>query len=116
MQNVLTGFLIRWGTEVGGIATVLIGLYVAASPADQQAIQAILTGQGGGLTLNTYIGLAVYAWGRWLAYRATTVPQVVTSAGEKILPKPDSVAMERVETQAKAAPKRETLWERLLQR
>ena len=116
MQNVLVGFLLRWATELGGIFTILASAYFFATPEQQQAVQAILTGQGGQLSLNTYIGLFMYASGRFAAWRATVVPQVVTKDGEKIMPKPESVAMERVESQAKAAPPRETLWDRLTNR
>lgn len=114
MQNVLSGFLLRWLTELGGIFTIAASAYFFASPAQQEAVQAILTGQGGQLSLNTYIGLAIYAFGRWNAYRATTQAQVVTSDGKKITPMPGSVAQERIETQAKAAPKAPTIFESIL--
>lgn len=113
MQNVLSGFLLRWLTELGGIFTIAASAYFFASPSQQEAVQAILTGQGGQLSLNTYIGLAIYALGRWNAYRATVKPQVVTEAGQKITPMPGSIAQKSIETQAKAAPKAPTLWERL---
>lgn len=116
MQNVLVGFLLRWATELGGIFTILASAYFFAPPEQQQAVQSILTGQGGQLSLNTYIGLFIYAWGRIAAFRATVAPQVVTTDGQKILPVPNSVAMELVESQAKAAPKQPTLWEAFLSR
>ncbi len=116
MQNVLTGFLLRWGSEVGGIATILVGLYMAASPSDQAAIQAILTGQGGGLSLNTYIGLAIYAFARWKAYRATVQVQAVTADGIKVTPKAGSTVEAEINQVAVGVqPKslKPTLWERL---
>ena len=113
-MNVLIGFLIRWATELTGIFTILTSAYFFATPEQQAAVQAILTGQGGQLSLNTYIGLVIYGFGRLAAFRATVTPQVVTSEGVKILPKVDSVAMERIDLQAKAAPQRSTLWETLL--
>lgn len=90
-----------------------VPIYLAMPPSMQADVQAILTGQGGGLTISAALGIGWYLWAQVQSYRATTMAQVVTTAGEKILPKPDSVAMGRVETQAKAAPKRQTLWERI---
>lgn len=39
---------------------------------------AILTGQGGTLTIGAGIGFAVYVWSQIMSYRATVKPQVVT--------------------------------------
>lgn len=119
MQNVIWGFLTRWGLELGGIATILIGAYMQAPPEHQEAIRAIFTGSGGDLPVNAILGLALYAWGRIAAYRATVAPQVVTSDGEKITPKKDSAVMGRIEGEAKAAPSvslQPTLWERLVKK
>ena len=111
--NVITGWLWRRVQELGSLATFLIPLYLAMPPNRQAEIQMILSGQGGGLSISAGLGLAWYLWTQFQSFRATTVAQVVTADGQKIMPKADSVAMERVETQAKAAPKRQTLWERL---
>lgn len=113
IQSAAAGWLWRRAQELGSLATILIPMYLAMPPAMQEDVRAIFTGQGGGLTVSAAIGLIWYLWTQFQSYRATTVAQVVTSTGEKIMPKPDSVAMERVETQAKAAPKRQTLWERI---
>lgn len=113
IQSAAAGWLWRRCQELGSLAMFFVPIYLAMPPSMQADVHAILTGQGGGLTISAAIGLAWYVWTQVQSYRATTVPQVVTAAGEKILPKPDSVAMGRVETQAKAAPKRETLAERL---
>lgn len=112
-QNVVLGWLWRRAQELASMAGVFIPIYLAMPPSMQADVQAIFTGQGGGLSISAAVGLLWYLWTQWQSYRATVVPQVVTSAGQKITPKPDSVAMERVETQAKSAPKRQTLWERI---
>ena len=111
--NVITGWLWRRVQELGALSSIFIPIYLAMPANMKDDVQAIFTGQGGGLTISAAIGLGWYVWTQFQSYRATTMTQVVTAAGQKITPKPDSIAMGRVETQAKAAPKRETLWERL---
>lgn len=112
-QNALLGWLWRRAQELAAHAMWMVPVYLAMTPGMQRDVQAIFTGQGGGLSVSAIIGIIYYLYTQWQSYRATTVAQVVTSSGQKITPKPDSVAMERVETQAKAAPKRETLWDRI---
>lgn len=112
-QNVVMGWLWRRAQELAGLAFTLVPIYLAMPPSMQQDVQAIFTGQGGGLTISAAVGILWYLWTQWQSYRATVRPQVVTSDGQKITPVPTSVAMERVEAQAKAAPKATTLWERI---
>jgi len=112
-QNVVLGWLWRRAQELAAWAFTLIPIYLAMPPAMQEDVRAIFTGQGGGLTISAALGILWYLWTQWQSYRATVRPQVVTADGQKITPVPTSVAMERVEAQAKAAPKSTTLWERL---
>lgn len=120
IQSAAAGWLWRRAQELGSLATVLIPIYLAMPPSMQEDVRAIFTGQGGGLTISAALGLLWYLWTQFQSYRATTKPQVVTTAGQKITPKPDSVAQERIETQAKAAPKQQTIaeqiWERITNR
>lgn len=113
IQSAAAGWIWRRAQELGSLAAMLVPVYLAMPPDMKDSVHAIFTGQGGGLTISAAVGLIWYLWTQFQSFRATTLPQVVTSAGEKILPKPGSVALERVEAQAKAAPKRQTLWERL---
>ena len=113
IQSAAAGWIGRRVQELGSLAAMLVPVYLAMPPDMKDSVHAIFTGQGGGLTISAAVGLAWYLWTQVQSFRATTMAQVVTQAGEKILPKPNSVAMERVEVQAKAAPKRQTLWERL---
>lgn len=116
MQNVVVGFLRRWAVELGGLLTIAIGLYTMASPSDQVAIQSILTGQGGGLSLNTYIGLAIYLFNRWRMYVNTIEPQVVTTDGKKVVPKPGSAVEGQIDAVVVGVqPKslKPTLWEQI---
>ena len=114
VQTAAAGWLWRRVQELASLSTVFIPIYLAMPQSMKDDVHAIFTGQGGGLTISAAIGLGWYLWTQFQSYRATTVAQVVTKGGQKILPVPDSVAMERVESQAKAAPKRQTLWERLM--
>ncbi|MHA6732440.1 hypothetical protein [Devosia sp. A369] len=113
IQSAAAGWIWRRAQELGSLATIFVPIYLAMPQSMKNDVHAIFSGQGGGLTISAAIGLGWYVWTQLQSYRATTVAQVVTKAGQKILPKPDSAAMGRVETQAKAAPKRQTLWERL---
>lgn len=113
IQSAAAGWLWRRCQELGSLAMFFVPIYLAMPASMQGDVQAILTGKGGGLTISAAVGLGWYLWTQFQSYRATTMAQVVTTAGQKITPKPDSVAMERVETQAHAAPKRQTLWERI---
>jgi hypothetical protein len=116
VQSAAAGWLWRRVQELASLAGIFIPIYLAMPPGMQRDVQAIFTGQGGGLTISAAMGLAWYLWTQFQSYRATTKPQVVTKAGQKITPKPDSVAQERIETQAKAAPKQQTIAERLWER
>lgn len=113
IQSAAAGWLWRRVQEVASLAAIFVPVYLSMPASMQADVLAIFTGKGGELTISAALGLGWYLWTQFQSYRATTVAQVVTKAGQKILPVPDSVAMERVESQAKAAPKRQTLWERL---
>lgn len=113
IQTAAAGWLWRRVQELASLSSIFVPIYLAMPQNMKDDVHAIFTGQGGGLTITAAVGLGWYVWTQFQSYRATTIAQVVTTAGQKILPKPDSAAMERVESQAKAAPKRQTLWERL---
>lgn len=115
-QNVVMGWLVRRAQELAGLAFALIPIYLAMPPSMQQDVQAIFTGQGGGLTVSAAFGILWYLWTQWQSYRATVAPQVVTQDGRKAeLPKGSSAARQ-ADAVAAAAPKPRTLWERLTQR
>jgi hypothetical protein len=115
-QNVILGWLWRRAQEIAGLAFAFIPIYLAMPPAMQQDVQAIFTGQGGGLTISAAFGILWYLWTQWQSYRATVAPQVVTGEGKKIPIKPNTRAASAIEAEAIAAPKPKTLWERLTQR
>lgn len=112
-QSAALGWIWRRAQELVAHAAWLVPLFLSIPKPYQELILDVLRGQGGGYSISVYIGFVGFIWTQFQSYRATTVAQVVTKAGQKILPVPDSVAMERVESQAKAAPRRQTLWERI---
>lgn len=112
-KSVIWGFLTRWALEVGGFGSLIIGAYISAPPAHQEAIQAIFAGNGGGLTVNAVVGLALYTWGRIWAYRATVAPQVVTTDGAKITLDKHSASARQADAVAAAAKPARSLFDRL---
>src|SRR5690606_25586903 len=115
-QNVILGWLWRRAQEIAGLAFALVPIYLAMPPAMQQDVQAIFTGQGGGLTISAAVGIVWYLWTQWQSYRATVVPQVVTGEGRKIAIEGNSRAASQIEAVAATAPKARTLWDRLTSR
>lgn len=119
-QNVIMGWLWRRAQEIASLAGIFVPIYLAMPASMKDDVNAIFSGQGGGLTISAAIGLGWYVWTQIQSYRATTKPQVVTTDGTKIaLPTKgqEGVATTRkVEALAEAAPKPKTLWERLTQR
>ncbi len=112
-QNVIIGWIARRVPELVGLVTMLVTLYNSLPAQHQETIVAVLTGQGGGLTVSALIGLALYLWAQFMSYRATVKPQVVTSDGQKVAIAPNTRAASQIEAVAATAPKPRTLWERL---
>ena len=112
-QNVVLGWLWRRVQELASLAGIFVPIYLAMPPHMQQDVQAIFSGQGGGLTISAAFGILWYLWTQWQSYRSTVAPQIVTTDGKKAeLPK-GSAAADRADAVAATAPKPRTLWERL---
>jgi len=77
--NVAIGWLGRRVLEVGGWLTTIIGFIAMLPPEHQGTITVLLTGQGGGLSIAAYFGLAAYLWSQIMSFRSTVKPHVVTS-------------------------------------
>lgn len=115
-QNVILGWLWRRAQELASLAGIFVPIYLAMPRSMQADVQAIFTGQGGGLTISAAIGLGWYLWTQFQSYRATTKPQIVTTDGQKKeLPKGSSAARE-ADAVAAGAPAPRTIWERILSR
>lgn len=82
--NVIIGWVSRRVLEVGGWLAAVIPLFMAMPPEHQAVIVAILSGQGGGLSVAALIGFAVYVWSQIMSWRSTVRPQVVTSDKKRI--------------------------------
>lgn len=116
-QNVIWGWLSRRGIELGGIAAAALSWYMTRTPAEQDAINRVFTGDWREVPIGVYIGIGATIWGYVWSFRATTAPQVVTADAHKIpLPRKGEEGVSttrKVETLANAAPAPKTLWERL---
>lgn len=118
-QNVIFGWIARRVPELVGLLTMIVSAYNALPAEHQATIIAVLTGQGGGLTVTALFGLAIYLWSQFLSYRATVKPQVVTTDAKKIALPASGAGVgttKKVEALAEAAPKPRTLWEVLTAR
>ena len=116
VQSAAAGWLWRRVQELASLSSIFVPIYLAMPQSMKDDVHAIFTGQGGGLTISAAIGLGWYVWTQVQSYLATTKPQVVTADGEKLTPKKGTEALKRIETQAKAAPKQQTIAERIWDR
>lgn len=76
-SHVLFGWAWRRVQELSGLAIALVPLYLSLPVHYQDAVKSVLTGQGGGLTLSTAFGLAIYLYGQWRSLRSTSKNQIV---------------------------------------
>ncbi|OAM75219.1 hypothetical protein A3840_14835 [Devosia elaeis] len=83
LENVAIQWLIRRVPELVGLITVTASLIAAIPPEHMATIMAILTGQGGGLTVTALIGLGVWVYAQIISFRQTTKPKQVEQIGGK---------------------------------
>ncbi|HEV7344252.1 MAG TPA: hypothetical protein VGN60_01280 [Devosia sp.] len=110
LQNVAVQWLVRRIPEFTGLIVALVTFY-NSMPAEYQAtIIAIVTGQGGGLTIGALIGFGLWAFAQINSYRATVRPQTVlkTVEGTSVRVAPDKPA---VVHRGEIIPPRRTLWD-----
>lgn len=112
-QNVIWGWIIRRGLELGGLIGTLAMIYQQLPPTTQAAIGRAVQGDWQDITLGALVPLVVAIWGYIWSFRSTVRPQVVTAEKQQIPLKPDSVAQTKVEVIAKGAERPKSLWERL---
>lgn len=112
LNNVAIQWLIRRIPELAGIVVTLVTFYNSVPPQYQGIIIAVITGQGGGLTISALIGFALWAYAQYNSYRATVRPQVVQQVAGKTVSTPlketSATVQERVEN-AVPAPRKRTL-------
>lgn len=94
LENVAVQWLIRRVPEWGGLIVTVVTFYNSIPPQYQAIIVAIVSGQGGGLTVGALIGFALWAYAQVISFRQTTKPKQVekvagttveVSAGRKSL-------------------------------
>lgn len=76
-SSVVFGWIRRRLQELLGAGVGIIPIYLALPIEYQDLIKAILTGQGGGLSISTYLGFGLYLFTQWQSLRSTTKNQVV---------------------------------------
>lgn len=76
-SNVVIGWLWRRVLEVGGWLAGLLPIFMAMPPEHQAVIIAILTGQGGQLSVAAAFGFGVYIFSQVMSFRATVKDQTV---------------------------------------
>lgn len=81
LENVAIQWLIRRVPEWGGLIVALMTFYNSIPPQYQAIIVAIVTGQGGGLTVGALIGFALWAYAQIISFRQTTKPKQVEQIG-----------------------------------
>jgi hypothetical protein len=83
LDNVAVQWLIRRIPEVGGLLLTIVTFFAAIPPEQQAVLIAILTGQGGGLTIGAVIGLAMWVYAQIVSFQQTTKPKEVEKIGGK---------------------------------
>lgn len=81
--NVVLGWIWRRVLELAGWLGAVLSIVAAMPPEQQAIIIAILSGQGGGLSIAAMFGFALYLWSQVMSFRATVRPQVVAD-GHKV--------------------------------
>ena len=76
-QSVAIQWLIRRVPDWGGTIMFLASIYAALPDQHKATIGAILTGQGGGLTVSAIIGLGAFVYAQVISYRSTVKPKEV---------------------------------------
>lgn len=92
IQSVAVQWLLRRIPEVFGIIASIVALVSAAPPEVQAVVMALLTGQGGGLSVMAYIGVISWVYSQINSFRATNKPQAVLEEDGRLVSNPLSPA------------------------
>lgn len=82
-ENAIAGWLGRRTLEVGGWLGAVLSIVAALPPEHQAVIVAVLTGQGGALSIAAVLGFAAYIWSQIMSFRATVKDHAVID-GKKV--------------------------------
>lgn len=75
--NVIFGWFLRRGLELGGLFGAIWVMYSGLPPASQEAVQQLFTGGWEQVTLGALAPIFVALWGYVWSFRSTLKPQVV---------------------------------------
>lgn len=95
LNNVAVQWLLRRIPDVGGWVTFVVSVYLAMPESQKEAVNAILTGNGGGLTVTALIGLGAFVYGQIISFRSTVRPQAVVEENGKLVTNNLAPAKER---------------------
>lgn len=95
LQNIAVQWLIRRVPEWGGIIAAIVATIALAPPDVSGSITAVLTGQGGALSLTAWLGLISWIYAQIISYRATNRAQAVVSEDGKLVTNTLAPAKER---------------------
>ena len=88
IQSVAIQWLLRRIPEVFGIIGGIVTFASAAPPEVQAVAMAVLTGQGGGLSVMAYISVISWVYAQITSYRATVKPQAIVEDGGRLVSNP----------------------------
>lgn len=112
LNNVAIQWLIRRIPDVGGWVTFVVSIYIAMPEPQKEAVNAILQGRGGGLTVTALIGLLAFLYGQVISFRATVKPQAVVEENGKLVTNTLSPAKEsEVKEAVRNVSSKKTLWD-----
>jgi hypothetical protein len=111
-QNAAFGWILRRIPDWGGQIALIYSVFLAMPPEHQATIGAILRGEGGGLTVSAYMGVAAWLYAQVMSYRATTRTQMVAD-GKVTVPVPQDKPV--VRDAAQEVRRQPTVLERVTQ-
>jgi hypothetical protein len=114
-KSVVLGWLWRRAQELAGWVIGLLPLFLSLPAAHQETILSILRGEGGGLSISAYGGLALYLFSQWQSFRATVKDQVVAGGKKVALPELGGATQVLVEEKVETAVERRRAKPNLLQ-
>ena len=81
LNNVAVQWLIRRVPDIGGWVTFVVSIYLALPQEHKETVMAVLSGQGGGLTVSAVLGLAAFLYAQLISFRSTVKPKEVEKVG-----------------------------------
>lgn len=109
LNNVAVQWLIRrvpdWGGWIGTIVMAVLGIYNAFTPAQQEVINQVFSGNWQGITLGALVPFIAVIYSQIISFRKTTQQQVVMNVDGKTVSTPLKDAPVAAETVKAVTPK-----------